>query len=83
MCRVSINIHQSFHIFIAPALVRLGAMCSGFQWEEMRSDGTLILQAPDVTPESLSQQFWHQIYRERIYTETLPIRQALFQSFAS
>lgn len=73
-----------FQAVLGAAVVRLGYLYPGVTFV---TEGEATISAtwdpPDAfEPEVLRRDILHAVYRERIYRETLPVREALYRSFS-
>ncbi|CCG06886.1 hypothetical protein [Pararhodospirillum photometricum] len=76
MERVAIDVPEGFSSFVEPALVRLGYLYPSLKI--FRDENSLVLEAPEGL-ETCAAEVRYQLYRERIYQETLPIRCCLYE----
>ncbi|GEO80582.1 hypothetical protein [Pararhodospirillum oryzae] len=74
-----VEIPDGFAAYVGPALLRWGYLYPGVR-AEVR-DNTIVLES-DQNLEEPAASLRHQLYRERIYQETLPIRCRLYEGLA-
>ena len=74
-----VEIPDALARFVESALVRLRAQHTGIEFE-ICPQGIRITPSEQATSGRLYSSVLHAVYREKIYTETLPMRVALMQA---
>ena len=74
-----IEIPSSLAGYIDSALVRLRGQFQGVSFERT-SMGIVAYSGELPAPEQIRSAVLHAVYREKIYTETLPLREALLNA---
>lgn len=76
--QVTIEIPQCFSGFVEGALVRVQAQYPALRFRAIGA-GIEVSDVPETDVNQLRKQF-HAVYREKIYAETLPLRQKLIEA---
>jgi hypothetical protein len=77
--QVTIEIPQTFHQFVDGALLRLQAQYPRLRFKSSSAGvETEPVTAADL--DELRRNVFHAVYREKIYVETLPLRQSLIKA---
>jgi len=74
--QATIEIPQNFQCFVEGALIRLQVQYPSLRFSAS-SHGVAVEEIPPERLDDLRKNVLHAIYREKIYSETLPLRQAL------
>ncbi|MBZ9775977.1 hypothetical protein [Mesorhizobium sp. CO1-1-8] len=74
--RVTIEIPQNFRSFVNGALLRVQAQYPSLRFS-VSPEGIEVASLPLDHLEDVRKSILHTVYREKIYVETLPLRQAL------
>lgn len=77
--RITIEIPQSFRSFVEGALLRVQAQYPSLGFS-VSSEGIEIASLPPDHLDKVRKSILHTVYREKIYVETLPLRQALINA---
>ena len=74
--KLNLDIPESFSSFIGPACVRLGYLFSNLEFSPKERGIVVSWSKSENSPseQEIRKQVMHQLYRERIFSETLPIR---------
>jgi hypothetical protein len=75
----TIDIPQSFRSFVEGALLRVQTQYPSLRFTAT-SAGIEIVSVPAGDLDDLRKNVIHAVYREKIYVETLPLRQALIEA---
>jgi len=78
---ISIVISKSFREFVESALVRLGYLFPDIEWSF--DEGSSEIRAGirgNENPNEIRKEILFQLYREKIYHDTLPIRNTLYKN---
>ena len=77
---LTVNVEKSFVNCIEPAVTRLGYLYPDYDFDG--KENSIIIRSPKAIPKSeislLKREVKFQLYRERIYKETLPIRNGFY-----
>lgn len=80
MVAVITTVPQVFACYVDAAIIRFSYLCPNI---DIKRDGLEIqFSGNDFEPDQARQEFFHLLYRERIYTETLELRKAVYHSIA-
>ncbi|MER8640398.1 hypothetical protein NKJ81_31450 [Mesorhizobium sp. M0018] len=77
--QVTIEIPQDFQRFAEGALIRLQVQYPSLRFSAS-GQGVAVEELPPDRLDDLRKNVLHAIYREKIYSETLPLRQALIRA---
>ena len=77
--RFTIDLSPEVSPYAASAIARLRYLRPG--WTFVERDGAIEVEA-DASSQDVGREVFHAIYREKIYTETLPLRRDLFAMLA-
>lgn len=81
-CRnLNISIDQEFHAFIPTALLRMRYIYPGLEFAATEQ-GLMVEGAVEVDRVRLERDVTYQIYREKIFQQTMPMRQSLYRLLA-
>ncbi len=77
---LSVAVPESFREYVEPVQVRMGYLYPDIELTYDVDEGTIHARwnGADVTPSEFKKELMHQLYREKVYQETLPIRQRLY-----
>ena len=80
MSKESIAIPKSFEIYIDAAIVRASYLYPNFTIQKSKDSMSVQISLPNknIDFEKFRQDFLYVLYRERIYSETLPIRKNIY-----
>jgi len=76
----NIHVPPGFGEYVAPAIVRLTYLYPEFEFIHTASEIEVKGDFVEISRNTMNREVHHQLYRERIYSETLPIRKSLFSS---
>ncbi|TIS99175.1 hypothetical protein [Mesorhizobium sp.] len=74
--QVEIEIPQNFLGFVEGALLRVQIQYPSLRFS-VSASGVEVARLPDLDLDDVRKSVLHAVYREKIYVETLPLRQAL------
>lgn len=77
-----ISIAPDFQEYIPTAILRLKYLFPDIECEPV-PDGIRVVGTKDIGEARLSREITYQVYREKIFRETLPLRQNLYQMLAN
>jgi hypothetical protein len=77
----NILIDPEFHPCIPAALLRLGYLYPELDFS-VSEQGVAVLGASAADPAQLEREVSYQVYREKIFRQTLPMRQSLYAMLA-
>ncbi|WP_420006519.1 hypothetical protein [Arenibacterium sp. LLYu02] len=78
---LDISIDPEFHPCIPAALLRLGYLYPELDFS-LSNKGVTVTGSPVLDPARLEREVTYQVYREKIFQQTLPMRQSLYAMLA-
>ncbi|WP_323038898.1 hypothetical protein [Gemmobacter sp.] len=78
---IDISIDPEFHPFIPAALLRLRYIYPALKFRSTDA-GVTVEGASETDPVRLKREVAYQVYREKIFQDTLPLRQSLYEMLA-